>query len=61
MQSFLLGATLLGVAVLSAWGAEKDHNGLVSVRSKYSASETLDRLEAAVRATGTDGVCADQL
>ncbi len=52
MQSFLLGATLLGVAVLSSCAAKKDHNGLVSVRSKYSASETLDRLEAAALSQG---------
>jgi len=52
MQSFLLVATLLGVAVLSVWGAKKDNNGLVSLRSKYSAPETLDRLEAAAQSQG---------
>ncbi len=52
MQSFLLVAALLGAAVLPAWGAENDQNGLVSVPSKYPAAETLDRLEAVVRAQG---------
>lgn len=52
MQSFLFVVMLLGVAALSAWGSEKNNNGLVNVRSKYSAAETLDRLEAAVQSLG---------
>jgi uncharacterized protein (DUF302 family) len=52
MQSILLVATLLGVVAPSARGANKNHPGLVSVPSKYSAAETLDRLEAAVRSQG---------
>ncbi len=52
MQSILLAVMLLGVAALSAWGAGKDHHGLINVRSKYSAPETLDRLEASAKSLG---------
>jgi uncharacterized protein (DUF302 family) len=52
MQPFLLVAMLLGVTALLAWGAEKNNNGLVSVRSKYSVPETLDRLESVVEKQG---------
>lgn len=52
MQSFLLAGILSGVAVLSAWAGEKDSKGLTSVPSKYTAPETLDRLESIVRSSG---------
>ena len=52
MPSFLLVAMLLGVAVFSAWGAEKDNKGLVSVASKYKVIETVDRLESMAQSLG---------
>jgi uncharacterized protein (DUF302 family) len=52
MQSFLLGAMLSGAAALAARGAAKDHKGLVSLPSKYSAAATLDRLAAVAQSHG---------
>jgi uncharacterized protein (DUF302 family) len=52
MQSFLFVAMLFGVALLSAWAGEKDNKGLVSVPSKYTATETLERLESAALSLG---------
>jgi uncharacterized protein (DUF302 family) len=52
MQSVLLTLMPAGVAVLSAWGGEKDNKGLVNVPSKYPAPETLGRLESVAKASG---------